>query len=322
MPRQDIVDILRRSGPVSGEELGRTLGISRTAVWKHINELRREGYRIDSAPSKGYYFVGAPDALLPQEIRSGLGTLTLGREIVHRREAASTQAIAKSLASLGAIEGTIVVAETQSEGRGRMGREWASPQGGIYFSAVLRPQIQPTEALRLPLTAGVAVARAIRRNTDLNIRLKWPNDVMLNGKKTGGILTEMGAETDRLDWVVIGIGLNVNTACGALPAEVEGIATSLAAELGESIPRVDLLRDILVELESLYNDLLGSGFESIRAEWKALSDTIGAHVAVTLPAGRAEGLALDIDADGALLLRVEDGTIERVIAGMVIVKES
>lgn len=307
---------------MSGEELGRTIGISRTAVWKHINELRREGYRIDSVPSKGYYFVGAPDALLPEEIKAGLDTRFLGREIVHQQETASTQEIAKALASRGAVEGTIATAETQSGGRGRIGRQWSSPEGGIYFSVILRPDIKPGEALQLPLMAGVAVAQAIKINTRLDPKLKWPNDIMLKNRKVGGILTEMSAETDRLDWVIIGIGLNVNIPHGSFPEDVEGIATSLMEAGGKSVSRVRLLQDIIVELESLYDELVKSGFESLRAKWKALSDTIGANVGVNLPMEQVAGLAVDIDPDGALILEREDGTREKIIAGVVTVKES
>jgi BirA family biotin operon repressor/biotin-[acetyl-CoA-carboxylase] ligase len=317
MHKKEILERLRKESPVSGAELGRTIGISRTAVWKHINELRGDGYRIDSVPSKGYYFVDAPDALLPEEIKAGLKTRILGREVVYQREAASTQAIAKSLASLGAVEGTIVVAETQSGGRGRVGRPWSSPQGGIYFSIILRPDIKPGEALRLPLVAGVAVAQAIVRNTNLDPRLKWPNDIIIGGRKVGGILTEMGAETDRLDWVIIGIGLNVNTPHDSFPHEVEESATSLMEAVGEEIPRVKLLQGILVEFESLYGNLAKNGFEPLRARWKALSDTIGAQVVVTMPDGQVKGLAADIDSDGALILDKGNGDIERIIGGMV-----
>jgi BirA family biotin operon repressor/biotin-[acetyl-CoA-carboxylase] ligase len=317
MHKREILERLRQESPVSGAELGRTIGISRTAVWKHINELRRDGYRIDSVSSKGYYFVDAPDALLPEEIKSGLKTRILGRQIVYERETPSTQAIAKSLASQGAVEGTIVVSETQSGGRGRVGRPWSSPQGGIYFSIILRPDIKPGEALRLPLVAGVAVAQAIVRNTKLDPRLKWPNDIMIGGRKVGGILTEMGAEMDRLDWVIVGIGLNVNTPSVSFPEEIEETTTSLMEAGGKVIPRVKLLQGILVKFESLYGNLAKHGFEPIRTSWKALSDTIGANVVVTLPSGHIKGLAADIDSDGALILQKDDGTIERIIAGVV-----
>jgi BirA family biotin operon repressor/biotin-[acetyl-CoA-carboxylase] ligase len=317
MPKNEILKGLRQGSPVSGEELGWAIGISRTAVWKHINELRREGYQIDSVPSKGYCFVSAPDALLPEEIRAGLKTQVMGRDIAYQRETPSTQEIAKALASQGVADGTIVVAETQSGGRGRVGRQWSSPQGGIYFSMVLRPDMKPSEALRLPLVAGVAVAQAIKRNTKLAPKLKWPNDIMIQDSKVGGILTEMSAEMDRLDWVIVGIGLNVNTSHESFPKDVEGIATSLMEAGGKNILRVKLLQDILFEFESLYDDLVKSGFEPIRTKWKALSNTIGANVVVSMPTEKVTGTAVDIDSDGALILKKEDGSLEKIIAGVV-----
>lgn len=317
MHKREILERLRHGDPVSGEELGRAIGISRTAVWKYINELKSEGYLIDSVPSKGYCFVSAPDALLPEEIRAGLKTRIIGRDIAYQKETPSTQEIAKALAAQGVAEGTIVVAETQSKGRGRVGRQWSSPQGGVYFSIILRPDMNPSEALRLPLVAGVAVAKTIKRNTKLDPRLKWPNDIMIDGKKIGGILTEMNAEMDRLDWVIIGIGLNVNMSQQSFPADVEGTATSLMEAVGKSVPRVKLLQDILAEFETLYNELMKSGFETIRMKWKALSNTIGEKVVVTLPNGQIKGVAVDIDADGALMLAKDDGSLEKIIAGVV-----
>ena len=315
MVKERILNRLRQGGPVSGEELGRSINMSRTAVWKYINELRREGYRIDSVPSKGYYFISAPDRLLPEEIKAGLNTRVLGQEIIHHQEAFSTQETAKSQAVQGAREGTVVVAETQSGGRGRIGRGWTSPSGGIYLSIILRPNIKPTEALRLPLIAGIAVARAIEKLIDLKPKLKWPNDIIIDDLKTGGILTEMSAEVDRLDWVIIGIGLNVNTPRKAFPPEVEGIATSLREVKGTDIPRIKLLQHILTELESLYDDFHQRGFESLRQQWKALSNTIGEPVRVISGTEETTGRAVDIDLDGALILQRDDGIRERIIAG-------
>ncbi len=310
-----ILNRLRRGGPVSGEELGRTVGISRTAVWKHINGLRREGYRIDSLPGRGYSFVSAPDSLLPEEIKSGLNTHVLGTEISCYREVTSTQSIAKSMAAQGAREGTVIVAETQSGGRGRVARSWVSPVGGIYFSVILRPDIKPAEALQLPLIAGIAVARAIDKLTGLKPKLKWPNDIIVNDLKTGGILTEMSAEVDRLEWVIIGIGLNVNTPQESFPSEVKGTAVSLMEAGGKHVPRVKLLQYILAELEALYDDFSKSGFELLREQWKALSNTIGAEVNISSSTEQLVGRAIDIDSDGALIVQKEDGTKERIIAG-------
>ncbi|MCL0087784.1 biotin--[acetyl-CoA-carboxylase] ligase [Dehalococcoidia bacterium] len=316
--KETILHTLRHGGRISGEELGQALGISRTAVWKHITALRREGYRIESSPGKGYSLVSTPDSLLPEEIKAGLRTNLLGQQIAYHRELTSTQDAAKALAAQGANEGTIVVAETQAAGRGRIGRGWASPPGGVYLSIILRPAIKPSEALRFPLIAGVAVAQAIEQLTGLKPRLKWPNDVILEGRKAGGILSEMSAEMDRINYIVIGMGINVNTERAHFPEEIAGIATSLREECGKEVSRVQLVQEILAQLESLYEDFQISGFEPIRERWKALSNTIGARVSVRGEREQVEGAAIDIDEDGALILRKANGALERVIAGDVL----
>lgn len=313
--KEATLQALRQAGYISGEKLGITLGISRTAVWKYVTALRSEGYRIDSSPGKGYSLVSAPDSLLPEEIKAGLRTSLLGRQIAYHREVASTQDTAKALAAQGAREGTVVIAETQTGGRGRMGRIWTSPPGGIYLSIILRPDIKPSEALRFPLIAGVAAAQAIEQITELKPQLKWPNDVIVAGKKAGGILTEMSAEIDRINYIVIGIGINVNTRRAHFPEEIAGIATSLREECGKEVSRVKLVQEILAQLESLYQDFQLSGFEPIRVRWKALSNTIGARVSISSGGKEVKGEAIDIDGDGALILRKTNGVLERVIAG-------
>ena len=314
--KETILHLLRQGGCISGEELGQALGISRTAVWKHITALRREGYRIESSPGKGYSLVSVPDSLLPEEIKAGLRTNLLGRQIAYHRELTSTQDAARALAAQGANEGTIVIAETQAAGRGRIGRGWASPPGGIYLSIILRPAIKPSEALRFPLIAVVAAAQAIEQLTGLKPQLKWPNDIIVAGRKGGGILTEMSAEMDRVNYIVIGMGINVNTE--SFPDEIRGIATSLRAECGKEVSRVQLVQDILAQLESLYQVFQVSGFAAIRERWKALSNTIGARVSIRGEREQVEGEAIDIDEDGALILRKANGALERVIAGDVL----
>lgn len=320
--KETILERLRQGGHVSGEDLGRTIGISRTAIWKYIKELRHAGYQIDSSPNKGYLLVSAPDNPFPEEIKAGLNTRVLGKTVVFHKEVASTQDVAKSLAAQGADEGTVVVAETQSGGRGRIGRAWSSPSGGIYFSIILRPNIRPTEALRLPLIAGIAVARAIAFLTELKPKLKWPNDIIINGRKAGGILTEMSAEVDRLDWVIIGIGLNVNTPPESFPSDIEDTSISLMEAEGGYIPRVKLLQHILRELESLLDIFHKSGFEPLRTQWKDISNTIGETVKVISGSEEIIGHAIDIDSDGALILEKNDGTKERIIAGDVYLRKA
>lgn len=313
--KETVLKALRQGGYVSGAELGKLLGVSRTAVWKCIRAFRCEGYLIDSSTAKGYLLVGAPDSLLPEEIKAELKTSCLGQKIVYHRRVASTQNAAKILAEEGASEGTTVVAETQTEGRGRIGRVWASPPGGIYLSVILRPDIRPSDVLRFPLIAGVAVAQAIELVTGIEPKLKWPNDIIVGGKKAGGILAEMSAEMDRVNYIIIGIGINVNTDKARFGRKSEWTATSLKEECGKEVPRAKLVQDILAQLESLYEDCKRFGFEPIRRKWKALSNTIGSQVSISIGKERLKGEAIDIDEEGALILRGENRTLHRIVAG-------
>ena len=311
--KEKILKVLRRGEWVSGAKLGENIGISRTAVWKHITKLRQQGYKISSSPRQGYLLISVPDRLFPEEIKEGLKTHTLGLNIVYYEKINSTQDVAGKLAAAGIEEGMVVVAENQTGGRGRIGRSWASPPGGVYLSIILRPAIKPSEALRFPLIAGVAVAQAIGQLTGLAPQLKWPNDIIIGGRKAGGILTEMSAETDRINYLVIGIGINVNTE--TFPDEIEEIATSLKAECGKEVSRRELIQKILEHLESLYRILQESGFEPIRKMWKAQSSTIGSWAIIRTEREQIKGEAIDIDEDGALILRKANGALERVIAG-------
>lgn len=318
--KEQILHILRLGDRISGKELGRRLGISRSMVWKYIKALRGEGYLIDSYPGSGYLLVRATESLLPEEIRAGLKTSLFGRQIVYCRELSSTQDAAKVLAVQGAAEGTAVIAETQVAGRGRIGRVWASPPGGIYLSLILRPEIKPADALCLLLVAGVAVALAIEQLTGLKPRLKWPNDIIIAGRKAGGILAEMNAEIDRLNYIVIGIGVNVNTE--SFPDEIKGLATSLRIAGGEEVSRLKLVREILWQLELFYRIFQESGFETIRERWKGLSNTLGSWVSIMSGGQQQEGAALDIDHDGALIIKQADGIFTRVIAGELILGQA
>ncbi|MCK9276108.1 MAG: biotin--[acetyl-CoA-carboxylase] ligase [Syntrophales bacterium] len=309
------MDQLRKRGTVSGEALGKAAGTSRTAVWKHIKDLRKEGYAIASSPRRGYSLIRSPDVLIPEEIEDGLSTHVLGRTIKYYHETPSTQDMAKQIALTGSAEGTVAVAETQTRGRGRMGRAWSSPPGGIYFSMILRPELSPVEAPKIPLVVGVAVAEAIEKAAGLYPKLKWPNDILINGKKIAGILAEMSAETDRVEWIVIGIGINVNTRRAAFPEELKTIATSLRAETGLSLKRVEILQSILFEIENSYENFLTEGFEPIRRRWKELSHMIGANVTVTRGKQRVEGRAVDIDEGGALILQRTGGDLQRITFG-------
>lgn len=301
---------------MSGEDLSRELKISRTAVWKHIRSLRNEGYVIDSSTRKGYLLRETLDRLLPAEIGASLRSLRLGRRVVFEKEVDSTNRLARDLANSGAVEGTLVVAESQTAGRGRKGRKWFSPPGqGIYVSLILRPRFQPVEAPKMTLLAGVALAETLIPIVPSRVTIKWPNDVLAGGKKVAGILIEIGTEIDAIDYMVVGVGLNVNTPPGRFPADLRKRATSLAAEVGRPVPRAEILGAFLERFERYY-DLVGSeGFGPVIRRWRELSGTAGRRVRVLSFDRSLEGDIAGIDDDGVLLLTGADGSVERVISG-------
>ena len=262
-----ILDILRNSGDlyVSGEELCKLAGISRAAIWKRIERLREEGYDIEASPHLGYRLAGMPDTLIPSEIRWKLDTKYLGREIISYKKVDSTNIAAYQLAEKGLKEGAVIFAEEQARGKGRQGRVWQSPpKCGIYMSCILRPHITPNEIPKITLIAAVAVAKALREFTGLDAMIKWPNDILINGKKVCGILTEMKAEQDGVDFIILGIGVNVNTHPKDLPRNGSSLKEELRAFRGdEDLSRVDLAKKILEALEKYYNILKKEGSRSI-----------------------------------------------------------
>lgn len=320
-----ILDLLRhnRGEYVSGEQISQLMNISRTAVWKHIQGLRREGYIIESNPRQGYRLTAVPDLLLPREVLSGLKTGYIGQRIHHFMTIGSTNQEAKRLAADGEPEGTIVVAEQQTAGRGRLSRQWFSPKtGGIWFSVILRPDIQPAEAAKFTFLGAVAVTNAIRSATGLAVEIKWPNDIHYQGRKAGGILTELNAEWDAINYIVMGIGINVNIATAAFPEEIRETATSLQRETGQTVSRQQLLRQILGQFETLYDDVKTGGFTSVFTAWRRMNCTLGRAVCVSSTHQRLVGVAIDIDDDGALIVRKQDGGRERVVAGDVSLRET
>ena len=264
------------------------------------------------------------DLLLPAEIRDGLKTSTFGQErIDHCSVIDSTNLRARMIADAGAPEGTIVVAETQLKGKGRRGRTWFSPAGqGIYVSVILRPRIPPSEATQLVLMAAVAAAEALLVHADLPVSVKWPNDILVGGKKIAGILTEMRLDGDRIDHVVIGMGVNVNTPAESLPPEIAAIATSLRAETGRTFSRAELLRTYLEKLESWYALFQERRFEPIRERWLDLARIIGKQVKIAGIDRTYEGEVVDIDPNGFLILKSPDGDVQRILAGDVSLVEA
>jgi len=302
---------------VSGEALSRKLQMSRTAVWKHVCTLKSEGYRIASSPRKGYMLEGIPDLLLPQEVREGLQTSRIGQgEIRYRRRMESTNLEAKALAAAGAAEGTLVIAEEQTAGKGRRGRHWFSPPGaGIYLSLILRPDIQPQEAPRFALLTAAAVAAAIREVTRLEATIKWPNDLLAGGRKLGGILTEIGMDMDRVEYMVIGLGINVNLERKDFPPELEELATSIQAEAGRFFPRLPLVRRILESFEETYAAYRQQGFAPILKRWQSYAEMMGRRIAVVSLGQTFTGEVMDFDADGFLVLREENRGPMRFFSG-------
>lgn len=314
--QEKILDLLKREQDyASGEEISGRLGISRQALWKHIHALKESGYDIVAVPHLGYRLISCPDRLFICEIQGELNTKFIGREAYYFDTAPSTMDIALQLAMKGSPEGTVVVAESQAKGRGRLGRSWSSPKyKGIYFSVILRPKIMPNEAPLLTLMSAVSVCEAIRAETDLTPQIKWPNDILFHHRKLGGILTELNAETDLSRFVVLGIGLNVNNDKKSLPPG----GTSLKEHKKHDISRVELLQEVLRKLEENYLVFQKDGGKAVIHKWSEWNITLGKRVKVTSQNELIEGEAKDIDVDGGLLIRKDSGIIRKVMAGDII----
>jgi len=305
---------------VSGEELSNSLGVSRTAVWKHINELRKEGYIIESSSKKGYLLVGVPDILDKRElvIREGQ---QIGRELFHFDEIDSTNNYAKKIANEGCPHGTVIVAERQTMGRGRVGRQWQSDNsGGLWFSIVVRPDMEPERVQVITLAASVAVVEGIRKELGVNCGIKWPNDIILNSSKLGGILTELSAEPGHVNYIVVGIGINVNQSLSDFDIELQNKATSIFISTGKQCSRVKLLGSILRSFEEIYCTLLEGRAEEIINKWNSYSVTIGKEVKIFIKNIEYIGTAQSIASDGKLVVKCKDGKTMNVSAGEVQVR--
>lgn len=314
--RQDILDFLiqHKDEFVSGQQISEQLGISRTAVWKHIRVLKQRGYVIESYTKKGYCLREAPELLSEQAIEEGLSTKVVGRHIVYRERVDSTNNVAKKLADEGAPEGTIVVAEEQTGGRGRINRLFLSPFAkGVWFSLILRPNIPPMEVSKMTLLAAVAVARAIRHHGLTDCGIKWPNDILVKGRKMVGILTELNGSAEKVNYIIMGIGVNTGITAEDLSKDLQPIVTSFARE-GVRVSRLALLETLLKEIEGLYQTVCRDGFAPVLAEWRALSCMLGQDVTVTSIDKTFSGKAVDIDENGNLLVAMPEG-VEVVMAG-------
>jgi BirA family biotin operon repressor/biotin-[acetyl-CoA-carboxylase] ligase len=300
---------------LSGEALSAKLGLSRTAVWKHVQSLREKGYRIDAVPARGYRLVDVPDRLSPLELAPLLSTHDLGQSIHFHDSLPSTNEAAFRLAADGAEHGEVVITEQQTAGKGRRGRTWVSPHGlNLYFSAILRPELPPQRAPELTLVAAVALAEALRE-ADADALIKWPNDVQIGGRKVAGILTELSAEPERVHFVVLGVGVNLNAGPEDFPPEVASTATSLSQALGRRVNRALFTASLWGRLEEWLDLHHEVGFDPVRERWKELSATLRQEVLVRTGGSELRGVAEDIDTSGALLVRTAGGSLERVLAG-------
>lgn len=298
---------------VSGQEISNKLNCSRTAIWKHISELRKSGYTIEAVQKRGYRLVTSPDLVTAEEVSLYTGNGTFGKKITYKSSVKSTQEIAHSLARDGAAEGSIVLADEQTGGRGRLGRAWQSPAGtGVWMSLILKPNIPLQKAPQLTLLIAVAASKAIERVSGLEAAIKWPNDILINGKKTAGILTELQAEADSIHSVIVGIGMNVNQESEHFSDEIAQIATSLAIEGGQTYKRAEVIGVLLQEIETLYHQYLEQGFGVIKLLWEARAFSLGKRITARSVTGSITGYAKGITEEGVLLLEDDTGKVHSI----------
>lgn len=320
--RDEVLEFLRENqgGFVSGQDMSEACHVSRTAIWKHIKALRQKGYKIESYTKRGYRLLEEPDLLSPLAMKQILNTDVFGKRYVYMDTTESTNLEARRLAQQGAEEGTVVISEEQAAGRGRVSRGWYSPFGkGLWFSLVLRPDFVPSEAPKCTLMAAVALTKAFHKMGLTSAGIKWPNDILVNGRKMVGILTEMSGSMEEISYIIMGIGVNVKTKQEELPEEIKHIATSLLME-GIDIERTEAFKIILENLEYQYYEILDKGFDETLDEWRKLSVTLGQDIEVRAPDNTYEGIATDIDEDGNLLVKTLNGDIKRIVAGDVSIR--
>src|SRR5882762_141202 len=308
---------LAGQGSVSGAELSHRLSVTRAAIWARIEELRSLGYVIEASPHQGFRLIDVPDVLHADDLLSLVnGSRVIGRDIRVFEETTSTNDVVERLARDGVREGVVVFAETQTRGRGRLGRKWISPaRKGLWLSVLLRPPLSPQAATQLTVAAATALVRAIRQTTSIEAEVKWPNDILIRGKKAAGVLTELSAELDRINHIVLGIGIDVNLSKSDLPGELRGSTTSLKIETGSDIRRADLAAALLRELDRDYELICSGAFAMLCDEWQARCVTLGKHVKIKVGDRVVSGEAEALDDNGALLLRTEHGHLERIIGG-------
>lgn len=307
---------------VSGEELSSKLNVSRTAIWKYINQLKTAGYLIEAQTKKGYKLIKSPDSLIPEELNQLLKTEFIGRNINYLEQLDSTNLYAKRTAETDFEDGTIVIAEEQTKGKGRLGRTWVSPKGkGIWMTIMLKPQINPADAAKVTLLAACAVSRAIENTCGIYPKIKWPNDIVINGKKLCGILTEMSAELDEINYILVGIGINANLGIEDIPEELQPMATSIKIEKGYPVNRKYLTAEIINNFEAYYKAFIETGsIKEFIKEYKEKSAVLGKKVNIKSSTIELQGTVIDITEEGALLVRLDSGELKEIISGEVSVR--
>ena len=321
MMKSEILSALRKKGDyVSGQELSEQFQVSRTAVWKKIKELQSDGYRIEAVPNRGYRIAGEPDLITAEAVESRLDTVWAGHPVIYLAEVASTNQYAKKISEEGAGQGTLVIADFQNQGKGRLGRTWTTPAGtAVAMSLVLRPRLSPLRIPMVTLVMGLAVTKACRELYSVPVLIKWPNDVVVEGRKLSGILTEMSTELNRVNYVVIGTGINVNVT--EFPRDLRDKATSVLLETGQAASRSELAACCLARFEEYYEKFLQTEYLSLlMEEYNSLLINRGRTVQVQEPEGNWRGTALGIDREGCLLVEKEEGSVEKVFAGEVSVR--
>lgn len=314
--------IENRNRYISGQELSKKFGVSRTAIWKYIKKLKEEGFVIESVTNKGYILISSPDALYPVEIKRNLKTEFIGKEIIYLDSVDSTNNYGKELASRGFNDGILIVAEEQTKGRGRLGREWISQKGkGIWMTIMLKPDLKPDMASQVTLIAALSVLRGIKNVTDIDVMIKWPNDLVINGKKVCGILTELGAEIDIINYLCVGIGINVNSEEDDFNKIGLNTATSLKVTVGKTIDRKRLIVEILESFENLYKQFLQKGsIDYMLEEYKKHLVNLGKEVKIILKNNEIKGIAEDVNSKGHLMVRLDNGHLMEVSSGEVSVR--
>lgn len=319
--KTEVLKLLKEAdGYLSGQEICDRFSVSRTAVWKVINQLKEEGYEIEAVRNRGYRLVALADVITEAELKSRMKSRWAGVSLACYREVDSTNDQAKRLAEAGSPHGTLVVADTQTSGKGRRGRSWVSPEGtGIWMSLLMRPEIPPSHASMLTLVMALAVAEGIEAETGLETLIKWPNDIVISGKKVCGILTEMSAELDCIHYVVTGMGINVNME--EFPDELSQKATSLRIEAGRTYSRSAVIASVMEKLESFYEEFVRYGdLRNLTEPYQRRLANRDKQVCVLAPGGSWEGTALGINEKGELLVKTGDGTIKSVVSGEVSVR--